>query len=306
MVGSGGEASGRAGDDVVLAVTFFGVRGSTPCCSANVSRYGGNTSSVVIEAAGCDPLLLDLGTGVRVYGESLPKGEAYRGAALVSHLHWDHVQGLPFFAPALCAGSRLDIYAPAPGCGMTLDQAVDACIRPPFFPVTRREMAGQVNLQEVTTDRPFSLGAVTVTAKVVPHVGLTVGYRLDCHGVSIAYVPDHQQPQGFRPAWGGGGAVDAAVLELARGVDLLIHDAQYTDEEFAEKATWGHSTVGYAIEVARQAGAATLALFHHDPLHDDAMIDGFVSLARQAASGHGLEVLAAREGLRLTWPGPLR
>jgi ribonuclease BN (tRNA processing enzyme) len=282
-----------------LAVSFFGVRGSTPCCSPSVGRYGGNTSSVVVEAPGCAPLLLDLGTGVREYGRQVVPGRPFRCRALVSHLHWDHVQGLPFFGPALSAGGRVEVYAPPPGSGLTLEQALDSCIHPPFFPVTLRELAGEVVLREVTHGERLQFDDITVTAHSVPHVGPTLGYRLEWRGVRIAYVPDHQQP------FAGATTVDESVLQLADGVDLLIHDAQYTAAEFAEKSTWGHSTTDYAVEVAEQAGVHTLALFHHDPLHDDAMVDELLCRAR-ARAGRRPEVIAAAEGMRLTWPGRLR
>ncbi len=289
-----------------LSVTFYGVRGSTPCCSPHVSRYGGNTSSVVVEAPGCDPLLLDLGTGVRVYGETLTKGQPYTANALVSHLHWDHVQGLPFFAPALAASTTLHVHAPAPGCNMTLEGAIDSCIRPPFFPVGREQLVGIAGLHEVVCDQPFPAGGLVVTASRVPHLGATVGYRIEWQGVSVAYIPDHQQPptEDVRMVDGlGPWVVDEAVLALSADVDLLIHDAQYTDEEFVHKATWGHSTLSYAVEVARQAGARTLALFHHDPMHDDATMDHLGALTAGAASRcEGLSVITASEGLRLSWP----
>ena len=125
-----------------LNVTFYGVRGSTPCsCDAN-ARYGGNTSSVVVEAPGAPPILLDLGTGLRLYGESLPRDQPLRAVALVTHLHWDHVQGLPFFGPVLRPGSHLEVYSPPPGCGMTLKQAFHQSMRPPYFPVDLSALAG--------------------------------------------------------------------------------------------------------------------------------------------------------------------
>lgn len=297
-----GERHPRVRPGGELVVRFFGVRGSTPCCSPEVHRYGGNTSCVVIEAPGSRPILLDLGTGCRLYGESLAPsdGAPFRAAALVSHLHWDHVQGLPFFGPALRAGSEIEIYAPPPGCGMTLVEAIDSCIRPPFFPVTVAELPGAVRVSEAEPGRTFAVDTVSVTTRTVPHVGPTAGFRLEWRGVSVAYIPDHQQP--------GAGAtrVDDEVLALAAGADLLIHDAQYTPEEFEQKATWGHSTVAYAVEVARQAGVRTLALFHHDPLHDDATVDRLLGAARIQA-GCTLEVIAAREGLDVRLaesPGP--
>ena len=292
-----GERHPRVRPGGELVVRFFGVRGSTPCCSPEVHRYGGNTSCVVVEAPGTRPILLDLGTGSRLYGESLGRvdGTPFRAAALVSHLHWDHVQGLPFFGPALCAGSEIEIYAPPPGCGMTLAEAIDSCIRPPFFPVTVAELPGSIRVSEAEPGRTFAVDEVSVTTRTVPHVGPTAGFRLDWQGVSITYIPDHQQP-GV-----GSTRVDDEVLALADGVDLLIHDAQYTAEEFEQKSNWGHSTVPYAVEVARQARVRTLALFHHDPLHDDPTVDRLLGEARVQA-GCAVEVIAAREGLDLRFP----
>ena len=291
-----GERRGVAAPSGELSVTFYGVRGSTPCCSPSVNRYGGNTSTVVIEAPGELPLLLDLGTGAREFGMRVPPDGPFRCRALVSHLHWDHVQGLPFFRPVLRPGAELELYAPAPGSGLSLAEALDRCIRPPFFPVTLAELPGTLVLREVDTSAALELDGLTVRARPVPHVGPTVGYRVEWCGVSVAYIPDHQQPV-------DASTVDESVLELAAGVDLLIHDAQYTGPEFDEKATWGHSTVDYAVEVARRAGVRTLALFHHDPLHDDDTVDALLEGARVLAGPDGPAVVAAAEGMRLTWSG---
>lgn len=276
-----------------MNVTFFGVRGSTPCSCDRNARYGGNTSSVVVEAPGSPPILLDLGTGVRFYGESLPPTKPLRAVALVTHLHWDHVQGLPFFSPVLRPGSRLDVYAPEPGCDLTLEEAFAQSMRPPFFPVALTDLRGDIRFHTSGRGR-FSVGEVDVTVAEVPHNGPTLGFRLDWGGRSVAFVPDHQQPLD------GGKEVDPRVLELARGVDLLIHDAQYTQEEFRQKRDWGHSTIEYAVEVALAAKAGMLALYHHDPGHDDATVDRLAADARAARGCRPLEVLAAHEGLSIS------
>jgi phosphoribosyl 1,2-cyclic phosphodiesterase len=274
-------------------VTFFGVRGSTPCASGKNARYGGNTSCVVVEAPGSPVILLDLGTGLRFYGETLPSEQPLRAVALVSHLHWDHVQGLPFFGPALRPGSRLDVYSASPGCGMTLEQAFSECLRPPYFPVRLADLRGEFTFTEVNEGR-FEIGEVAVTVAAVPHVGPTVGYRLDWRGRSLVFVPDHQQPMD------GSLAVTDDVVALAKGADLLIHDAQYTLDEFRAKRDWGHSTVEYAVEVAGRADASMLALFHHDPAHSDDFVDGLAAEARAANGYRDTEIFAAHEGLTVT------
>jgi phosphoribosyl 1,2-cyclic phosphodiesterase len=249
---------------------------------------------VVVEAPGSPPILLDLGTGVRFYGESLPPTMPFRGTALVTHLHWDHVQGLPFFSPVLRAGSALDVYAPDPGCGMTLAEAFGQSMRPPYFPVPLSDLRGDIRFHAVDPGRRITVGEVEVTVAAVPHNGPTLGFRLDWRGRSVAFVPDHQQPLD------GSKHVAPEVLDLVRGVDLLIHDSQYTQEEFRQKRDWGHSTVEYAVEVAIAARAGMLALYHHDPAHDDATVDGLTAEARAARGCRPLEVLAAHEGLTVT------
>jgi phosphoribosyl 1,2-cyclic phosphodiesterase len=273
-------------------VTFYGVRGSTPCsCDAN-RRYGGNTACVSIEFPGADPIVLDLGTGLRFWGRSFGPDQPFVGHALVTHLHWDHVQGLPFFAPVLRPGSRFDIYGPPPG-EATLEEAFDDFMGPPYFPVRVADLPGDIRFHTVA-DEHFSIGDIGVTARSVPHIGPTNGYRLERDGLSIAYISDHQQPID------GSLVVPDAVLELCDHADLVIHDAQYTAAEFETKSHWGHCTVEFAVQVAAQSGARRLALFHHDPEHDDSVVDGLARQANEQARRLGVaEVFAASEGTTL-------
>lgn len=278
---------------MLLNVTFYGVRGSTPCaCPAN-RRYGGNTSCVALETPGALPLVLDLGTGLRFWGERLPLDGTFRGAALVTHVHWDHVQGLPFFAPADRAGARFDIYGPVTD-GLTLGAAFDDFMRPPFFPVSTRDLRGDVVFHDLG-DTDLAIGEAKVRARPVPHVGATNGYRVELGSASVAYVSDHQQP------FDGSDRISDEVLELCEGVDLLIHDAQYTPAEFALKTHWGHCTFEFAVAVARESGARALAFFHHDPDRGDDELDELVARARVDAP---CEVMAAYEGLTLSLGNP--
>lgn len=253
--------------------------------------YGGNTSCVVLEAPDQSPIIFDMGTGIRSFGQASHLSDSsseFRATVLVTHLHWDHVQGLPFFAPLTRPNADVTIYGP-PESGRSFADCFDAFMCPPYFPVRRSDLPSSIGLQ-CATDTQFTVDDAVVTVAPVPHTGLTNGYRVDLRGMSVAYIPDHQQPDD--PTH-----VDPRVLELARDVDLLIHDAQYTPELFAERSDWGHCTIEYACEVAAQSGAQTLALFHHDPLHTDVRLDALVNEARAFGAARGVrDVIAAREG----------
>jgi ribonuclease BN (tRNA processing enzyme) len=271
-----------------MKITFHGVRGSSPSASQVSHRYGGNTSSVTLEVPGQAPLLLDLGTGLASFGRQLPRRDPFVGTALLTHLHFDHVLGLPFFEPLNRPDARLEIYGPPQGPG-GLAGAFGDLVRPPYFPVELKDLAGEIEYLEVSDDR-FTVGAFDVRSRLVPHVGPTLGYRVEHHAGAVAYLSDHQAPPGLD-------TVAEGVLELCAGVDLLVHDAQYSPSELRAKPDWGHSSVDYAVHVAREAGARRLALFHHDPAHGDDEIDRMLASVRPAAEAAGIAVFAAAEGM---------
>jgi phosphoribosyl 1,2-cyclic phosphodiesterase len=216
----------------------------------------------------------------------------FHGSCLISHLHWDHVQGLPFFPPLLRPGSRLDFYAPVQESDRTIGEVIRGTLGPPLFPVALDVFPGDVNFHGKGDD-DFMIGDVAVKSRMIPHLGNTLGYRLEVGGASVAYLSDHQQP-----------GVDvyeatANALELCADVDLLIHDAQYTRDEFAMKSNWGHCTSDYAVWLAIESNAKRLALFHHDPTHSDDQIDAALASAQARAEGSNTEVVAASEGLTL-------
>ena len=277
-------------------MTFYGVRGSTPCSCETNRRYGGNTACVALESPGHDPIVLDLGTGLRFFGATLPADQPFRGHALVTHLHWDHVQGLPFFAPILRPESSFDIYAPGAD-DAALAGAFDEFMSPPYFPVRVADLPGDMRFHALT-DTELTIAGAKVTARAVAHIGETNGYRIERDGVTVVYISDHQQPTD------GTLTVSDAVLELCDGADLLIHDAQYTASEFLLKADWGHCTVDYAVAVAARSGVRSLALFHHDPAHDDMLVDSLLLEAREKAAGTRIgQVFAAGEGVSLSLRG---
>jgi phosphoribosyl 1,2-cyclic phosphodiesterase len=276
-----------------FAVTFWGVRGSTPCHGDAIRRYGGNTSCVSVAVPGADPIVFDLGTGLRYFGEHPATARPFRGTCLLSHLHWDHIQGLPFFAPVLCAGSELHVYAPSQSDGSTVAEVFERTVRPPLFPVRLDDLPCAIAFHDVV-DSEFELpGGVEVMARHIPHVGRTLGYRVTWRGRSVAYLSDHQQPADGRPRFAAG------ALDLCDGVDLLIHDAQYTPPEFVHKHDWGHCTVEYAVAIAQEASVRRLALFHHDPARDDDAVDHLCEQARRLVDLEKLDIVAAAEGLTL-------
>jgi phosphoribosyl 1,2-cyclic phosphodiesterase len=257
-----------------------------------VARYGGNTSCVSVDVAGHDPILLDVGTGARYFGLQCSPGTGFRGSCLVSHLHWDHLQGLPFFPPLLRPGSHLDFYAPAQEGGRSIGDVVHDSIAPPLFPVALDRFAGDITFHAKGNEE-FTIGEVDVISRLIPHVGSTLGYRLEFGGAALAYLSDHQQP--------GVDVFEATdnAHELCAGADVLIHDAQYTPDEFAIKSDWGHCTTEYAVWLAIESGAKLLVLFHHDPLHDDDHIDRMLADAEARCDGTGTRVVAAAEGSTL-------
>jgi phosphoribosyl 1,2-cyclic phosphodiesterase len=276
-----------------MRVVFNGVRGSTPCAGQEYARFGGHSASVALETDDAAPILLDLGTGLRPYARRC--SGVFHGTVLLTHLHWDHVQGLPFFTPLHVEGATLDVHGPRQDEG-PLGEVFAKLMRPPFFPIVPDQLVGDVRFHD-TGDDDFPIGHAKVRSRWIRHVGPTLGFRVELNGVSVAYVPDHGP--GCNPAHPDD-YIPSEMLELCDGVDLLIHDAQHTKAEYEAKRHWGHCTIEYAIHVARESGARRLALFHHDPAHDDQALDAIERSAIEYAASIGApEVFASYEGLEV-------
>ncbi len=277
-----------------MEVVFYGVRGSCPCSGPAYRRFGGNTACIEVRIDGDDPLILDLGTGARALGDALDprlrkEGRPLRATALLTHLHFDHILGLPFFRPLRDPGSCLEVHGPRQKEGTCLDDVVHSVVQPPFFPIEMKEFRGEVTFRD-TGDEDFAVGTAKVRARFIPHSGPTLGYRIEAEGRVLAYLSDHQAPLDRLQ-------VSDGVLELCDGADLVVHDAQYSNEEFLDHADWGHSTPAYAVRVAARAGAKRLVLFHHDPSHTDRALERLLAEARRLPDAKALEdVWAAHEG----------
>lgn len=276
-----------------MKVTVWGTRGSVAAPGPDTARYGGNTSCVEVRADDGTTLVLDAGTGVRRLGAALV-GTSRRVDLLLTHLHMDHIQGLGFFAPLYAADLEVHIWGPG-STTLDLRTRLGRYMSPPLFPVRLRDLPCRLTLHQVPNGT-MAIGPFRVEAALVCHPDPTVGYRISADGATIAYIPDHEPAIGLegpprKTEWLSGYGV-------AAGVDLLIHDGQYTDAEYANRIGWGHSSIRHAIEFAALAGARRLMLFHHDPEHDDAELDALVAeaLVRESPS---FPVIVASEGLSL-------
>ena len=281
-----------------MRVRFWGTRGSIAKPGPTTVRYGGNTSCMELRSASGTLLVLDCGTGAHGLGHALvaERTRPYRGHILITHTHWDHIQGFPFFAPLFLQGDEWDVYAPR-GLRESLRDTLAGQMQYTYFPVSLEQFAATVRYHDLV-EGVFTIGDVRVTARYLNHPALTLGYRLDADGVSVVYATDHE-PHSHVLADGGTGELtgeDRRHAEFLAGADLVIHDSQYTAAEYPMKIGWGHSTIESVVTVSRAARARRLALYHHDPLRDDEQI-GYLVQAAQAQAGSELEVFAAAEGM---------
>lgn len=269
-----------------MEIKFWGVRGSIASPGPETAAVGGNTSCVEVRC-GSSRIILDAGTGVRKLGDALLREGPVEATVLLSHLHWDHIQGLPFFVPAYLPSSRLSIVGSAHGIG-TLREVLSTQMAAPSFPVRMDELGAQIAVREARPGEAFDVGEVHVRIAKLNHPGGVLAYRVEHEGRSVVYATDTEHYA----------CVDPALRALADGADVLIYDAQYTPEEYRgdggrSKVGWGHSTYVAGAEIARACGARKLVLFHHDPQRTDAGVAEIERLSRELFPAS----VAAREGL---------
>jgi phosphoribosyl 1,2-cyclic phosphodiesterase len=279
-----------------MRALFCGVRGSVPAPGAAFARAGGNTSCVAVTRDGeKDPsLVLDAGTGLRVLAEHLGD-RPFRGTILLSHLHWDHVHGLPFFTSGDRDDASVALVMPAQGDGSVPIEVLRRAMSPPHFPIGPEGMRGNWRFAQIETGASTIEGLEVVAAEVPHKGGRTFGYRVNDGRSSVAYVPDHA-PTALGPGPDGFGVVHDAAMTLARDVDVLVHDAQFTRHELETATRFGHATIDYALRLAEEAGAKQLVLFHHAPTRTDADLDAL----RERHADAPFPVVIAKEGLELT------
>lgn len=282
-----------------------GVRGSTPAPGAEFVRYGGHTSCLVFAHDGERPsLIVDAGTGIRrasdLFGasEGLFNGSPFDGAILLSHLHWDHAMGLPFFAAGNSVGSRVDLYVPAQiDTEDHTEEIVGQLMSPPHFPIAPAGLLGAWQFLPLETGET-KIEGFSVVALEIPHIGgRTFGYRISDGRSSVAYLSDHC-PTRLGKGPDGLGEYHDSALTLSSECDLLFHDAQYLDEELDERARFGHAACGYAVRLASAAVARRVMLFHHDPVRTDQEIDSVVARYQ----GGPVPVEAAAVGMVIDLP----
>ncbi|MHB8620958.1 MAG: MBL fold metallo-hydrolase [Chloroflexota bacterium] len=290
-----------------MELTFWGTRGSIATPGADTLEFGGNTSCMELRAAG-EILIFDCGTGIRPLGNHLLACEPqpFSASLFISHVHWDHIQGFPFFGPLFVPGNSFTIFGPQEQY-QRLSDTLAGQMQYRYFPVNIDQLSATLRYQELR-EETLALGQLRITTRYLNHTTMTMAYRVELGKRAVVYATDHE-PFAQRPrAWidpeirAFAHRSDAALADFCRGADVLVLDGQYRSDEYVKRIGWGHGTFDYGLDLAISADVNTLVFYHHEPLRSDRALAAEVETcrARLRADGSSLEVLAAAEGLKLT------
>jgi phosphoribosyl 1,2-cyclic phosphodiesterase len=290
-----------------MKVKFWGVRGSIACPGPKTVRYGGNTTCIEIRTDHNELIVLDAGTGIFQLSQALLAELPVTANVLITHSHWDHIQGLPLFIPNFIPGNTLRLHGGFdPVSGKGIEQVMSVQLQYSFFPVREAEMKARIEYVTLMPNETVQVGSAKVTPCLLNHPVIDFGYRIECDGKSVFFTGDHEPPYNiYEPGDDGHDEYQVFVDEkirsiedAIRGVDVLIADSSYTDAEYASKKGWGHGTYGSSIATAKAAGVKVLYCTHHEPTRsDDALESVFAAaLNTHAANAEGIDVRLAREG----------
>ncbi|WP_305909890.1 MBL fold metallo-hydrolase [Methylomarinum sp. Ch1-1] len=292
-----------------MKLIFRGVRGSIPTPGPGTVKYGGNTTCIEIRTASNELIILDAGTGIHALAQRLNPRETVNAHIFITHTHWDHIQGLPFFMPIFMPNNLINIYGGIdPVTNEGIQRSMGVQLQYSFFPIREAELKAKLNYHTLLPGKTVSVGEARITPTLLNHPVLNFGYRIDCDGQSLFFTgdyepvyniyspedPDHDEYQSY---------VEAKLAEVAQAmsdVDALIVDASYTDEEYRSKQGWGHGTYRSALSMAAQAHAKKLFLTHHDPCRSDRQLDRIHQQLQQENRDAPFDILMAREGIEYT------
>jgi phosphoribosyl 1,2-cyclic phosphodiesterase len=283
-----------------MLARVWGCRGSLAAPGPETVRYGGNTSCVEVRLDSGEVVILDAGTGIRPLGLRLEAEGVRRVHILLSHLHMDHLQGLGFFAPLFSRDVEVHLWGPVSPLH-SLDTRIATYLSPPLFPVRLNDIPSRLEFHDCP-EGTFTIGGAVIRSAKVSHQGPTIGFRIEDGGRALTYIPDHEPSLGINlslvePSWISG-------HELAVATDVLLHDAQYSEEEYPAKVGWGHSSIDHVVSFGRVAGVRRLVLFHHDPLHGDDLLEGLLDRARALWGDAPGTLELAFEGMEIDLSAP--
>lgn len=291
-----------------MKVKFWGVRGSIASPGPHTVRYGGNTTCIEVRTDANELIILDAGTGIFPLSQTLLAELPVQANVLITHSHWDHIQGLPFFIPNFIPGNLLRLHgAFDPVSGKGVEQVMSVQLQYSYFPVREAEMKARIEYVTLAPEQTIQIGSATITPYLLNHPVINFGYRIEANGKSVFFTGDHEPPYNIYEPGDAEYAEyqafvdekEAAIQAAIRGVDVLIADTSYTAEEYPAKKGWGHGTFDSSIRAARQAGAKVLYCTHHEPTRSDDALEAAFAQAladNPAPAGNRLDIRLAREG----------